>query len=159
MDKIFSCEITEDHIGKNVNILSKKLKYACNSYLIGRGENLTGEQCKLLGYISSRIDRGELVFQRDVEKEFDIKRSSAANILSNLEKNGYIQRMVDKNDSRTKIIHLTEKGKNLDKEMMNNIDRLEAVISEDMTEEERLMFIDLLKRAIRNVDSSGMLKK
>lgn len=145
-----------EHIGKYINQLSRRLRYASNSFLVRSGVMITGEQCRLLGYIRFRNDKGENVFQRDIEREFSVKRSSVTSILANLEKNGYILRTVDETDARTKKVTLTEKGEKLDRKMLENINRIENVLSSGMTDEEREMFLYLIKKALDNIDSSEM---
>lgn len=99
---------------------------------------------------------GQTVYQKDIEKEFNVKRSSVTSILSNLEKSGYILRKDDEKDRRTKIIILTEKGVFLSERMEENIARLENVISEGMSMEERAEYIRLTKLAISNVKNSEL---
>lgn len=144
------------HIGKYVNHLSKDIRYACNSYLVNSGADVTGEQCRLLGYIRRRNDSGECVYQRDIEREFMIKRSSVASILGNLEKGGYIKREGDEQDARIKKVIMTEKGTELETSMYRNILRVESIISHGMSEDEKEMFLSLLKRAISNIEGSEL---
>lgn len=47
------------------------------------------------------------VYQKDIEKEFSIKKSTLCDFLNYLEKNNYISKEISKNDSRYKEIHLT----------------------------------------------------
>lgn len=144
------------HIGKYVNKLSKDIRYACNSYLVSSGTPITGEQCRLLAYIRGRNEQGECVYQRDIERDFQIKRSSVASILGHLEKGGYIIREIDKDDARIKKVILTESGAELDNALYENILKVEGVISEGMTEEEKDEFLRLLKKAISNIENSSL---
>lgn len=148
-----------DHIGREINTLSRKIRYACNRLLTESGVSITGEQCRLLGYIRYRSDKGECVYQRDIEREFGVKRSSVASILANLEKNGCIERTAEATDARQRIVRLTEKGISIDDDMRSNISRIEKTISCDMTEEERRLFISLIRRAEQNISSSELIKK
>ena len=144
------------HIGKYVNKLSKDIRYACNSYLVSRGASITGEQCRLLGYISCRNERGECVYQRDIERDFQIKRSSVASILGHLEEGGYIIREIDKNDARIKKVIMTESGAELNNALYENILKVEEIISKGMTETEKDEFLRLLKKAIENIENSSL---
>lgn len=144
-----------EHFGKYINRLSHIIRYTLNTKLAEDGVYLTGEQCRLLGYIHRRTSAGENVYQRDIEREFGVKRSTVASILANLEKSGYISRKVDESDARIKMVVLTEKGNGLDKVMKNNIETLEREISRGMTEEEKHTFFSLIRRATENVQSFG----
>ena len=57
--------------------LSKDLKY----------EQLTTSQCKILNYLSSKEDTD--IYQKDIEKVFSIRRSTATKTLQLMEKNGF----------------------------------------------------------------------
>lgn len=149
------CRDDTEHFGKYINRLSHIIRYTLNTKLTADGVYLTGEQCRLLGYVHRRTAAGENVYQRDIEREFGVKRSTVASILANLEKSGYISRTVDRSDARIKMVVLTEKGNSLDKVMKENIEALEREIARGMTEEERRMFFDLIKRATENVQSFG----
>lgn len=52
--------------------------------------------------------RDEPVFQRDIEREFSITRSTVTNILQLMERKGYIQRLSVPQDARLKQLVLTE---------------------------------------------------
>ena len=145
-----------EHIGRYIGHLSKIIRCAANANLAKNGVDITGAQLRLLGYIRCCNEHGKCVYQRDIESEFQIKRSSVASILANLERGGYIVRTVDDSDARTKKVMLTEKGISTDRAMMENLSKLENTISADMTEEEREMFISLIKRAIKNVENLGV---
>ena len=54
--------------------------------------------------------REEQVFQRDIEREFSITRSTVTNILQLMERKGYIQRQSVPQDARLKQLVLTEEG-------------------------------------------------
>lgn len=73
------------------------------------------------------------VFQRDIEREFMIRRSTVSKALTLLEQKGYIERISVSSDHRLKKIALTKKAvdivdkikadrQNLEKQMTNNID-------------------------------------
>ena len=54
--------------------------------------------------------RDEPVFQRDIEREFSITRSTVTNILQLMERKGYIRRQSVPQDARLKQLVLTEEG-------------------------------------------------
>ena len=54
--------------------------------------------------------RDEPVFQRDIEREFSITRSTVTNILQLMERKGYIQRLSVPQDARLKQLVLTEEA-------------------------------------------------
>ena len=147
----------EEHIGKYINRLSKDIRYSINGYLIEKGYTMTGEQCRILGYIRYCNDHGSCVYQKDIENSFGIKRSSVASILANMEKGGYIVREVDGADARVKKVILTEQGQNLQREMGRTIRMIEDIITKDMSDKDISELIRLTSLAISNLESSGLL--
>lgn len=141
------------HFGRSINRLSAMIRYTLNARLTADGVCLTGEQCRLLGYMHRRTAAGEEVYQRDIEREFGVKRSTVSSILANLEKSGYIARSAGQTDGRIKLVTLTDKGKSLEKVMKENIDLMEQEIVRGMTEEEQQLFLSFLKRAADNINS------
>lgn len=62
----------------------------------------------ILGYLFHH--RGEPVYQKDIEKEFQISRATATNTLQVMEKNGLIVRRSQDKDARLKRIFMTEEA-------------------------------------------------
>ena len=152
-DNLNCCDDLEEHehFGRYINHLSRLIRTACNTELSRCGADATGEQCRLIGYISHREKLGEEVFQRDIERDFGIRRSSAASILSHLERGGYIERFGDPADGRLKRVVLTAKGREFDRTLAQNIGNIEELISRGMSEEEKAEFMRLIKLAMGNL--------
>ncbi|MBP1546371.1 MAG: MarR family transcriptional regulator [Oscillospiraceae bacterium] len=145
-----------EHIGKYVNRLSKDIRYTMNNLISEKGYPLTAEQSRVLGFIQCSTENGSCVHQKDIEKHFGIKRSSVASILSNMEKGGYIFREVDKRDARIKRVILTEKGRELQKEIRLTVDMIEEILSRNMSAEEKSEFIRLTQLALENLKSADI---
>ena len=62
----------------------------------------------IIGYLYRHRDTP--VFQRDIEREFSITRSTVTNILQLMERKGYIERRSVPQDARLKQLVLTEEG-------------------------------------------------
>ncbi len=154
------CSTENEHYGRYINYLSKLIKYAINTMTQYDGESITGEQCRILGYICHCYKDGQRVYQRDIEAVFGIKRSSVTSIVGNLEKGGYITRQNGEKDSRVKQILLTEKGQNQLRRSDKFIECVEAQIVKGFDEEEKETFFRLIKAAVNNMESmDGSLYK
>ena len=129
--------------------LAKTIKYLADDNLAKH--NITLEQVKIIRFIHSQSMLSS-VYQKDIETEFGIRRSSVTSILQNIEKNGLITREGDISDARIKKVLLTEKGTMLSQLLKDYIYNLEAVIVSGMTTEEKELFLLLLKRALNNVE-------
>lgn len=71
----------------------------------------------------------EDIYQRDIEAEFSIARSTATGILKLMEKRGYIRRVSVERDARLKKLELTEVGIRMQEGTIRNINRLESITS------------------------------
>lgn len=81
--------------------------------------NLTTVQIRIMRYLFKNQDKE--IYQKDIEKNFVIRRSTASGILDTMEKNKMILRVASEFDLRTKKIVLTDK-------YINKIDFLEELI-------------------------------
>ena len=114
------------------------------------GYELNGMQGPLLGYLYHKSRNGD-VYQKDVEKEFRIRRSTATVMLQSLEQKGYLVRVASTEDARLKRILLTEKAiehHNLIEEQIRNFNmELEA----GLTPEEKETFLCILDKMMNNL--------
>ena len=101
--------------------------------------DFTKMQSWIIGYIHE-VSKNHDVFQKDIEKEFKIRRSTATGILQLMEKNGYINRLPVAHDARLKKLVLTQKAIDLNEEIYKNINEFEQDLSECLTKEEKEMF-------------------
>lgn len=90
--------------------------------------------------------RGENVYQRDLEKQFGIRRSTATRLLQLMESNGLITREPVSSDARLKKITLTEKGFAFDAQVRGEIERFETALTQSFTAEELEEFFRLTEK-------------
>ena len=76
------------------------------------------------------------VFQRDIEREFSITRSTVTNILQLMERKGYIARQSVEQDARLKQLVLTEKGRQFHENTMLALHQTDEYVAGLLTEEE-----------------------
>ena len=93
-------------VGKIINRISHQLKRRMNCH--EEEDSLTNMQRHVLHYILLQSMSRD-IYQKDVEAEFQIRRSTATGILQLLEKNGFILRKAEDRDARLKKIVPTEK--------------------------------------------------
>ena len=102
------------------------------------------------GFIISKD--GEDVFQRDLEEEFFIRRSTATNILQLMERNGFIIRQPVDYDARLKKLVLTEKAVALHKQIEKNIDETERAATKGISKQELATFLAVIDKMKKNLD-------
>lgn len=113
----------EVHIGKRINILAKRIHRTIDKEEAAQ-YGLTGVQARILGFVYHKSDKRD-IFQRDIEEELGIRRSSVTDkALQLMEKNGYIQSKCFWRYRLKKII-LTEKGLEIQENVYNFILKIE----------------------------------
>lgn len=136
------------HIGRKINILSHKIKRRIGKVSLEYG--ISSMQAKILGYIFHQAPKRD-IFQKTIEEEFDIRRSSVTSVLSLMEKNGLIERVSVCEDARLKKIILTDKGIVVHKSVYKEIEIVESIISSSLSEKELELFNEILERLTKKI--------
>ena len=90
--------------------------------------------------------RDEPVFQRDIEREFSITRSTVTNILQLMERKGYIRRQSVPQDARLKQLVLTEEGVLFHEKTILSFHQTDDYVAGLLTEEENAQLLQLLNK-------------
>ncbi len=138
-------ENDERHIGKLLKILSNSIRRKIETQLSQRGIEVTSSQSRIIGYVY-RQSQVRNVYQKDIEEEFDIRRSTVTNTLQILEKNGYITRVSVDEDARLKKILLTDKGIAINEILRKTILDVEGTLSNIYSPEELNELFHLLDK-------------
>ena len=140
-----------NHVGIEVRKLSHLIKRcAANSEAHKKAEKLTGVHGWIIGYLYE--NRGREIFQRDLEENFNIRRSSVSNVLSLMEQNGLIIRQPVERDARLKKVVLTQRAIDLHKMIDRDITELEAAIVEDIPKDDLEVFFKTVRKMINNLE-------
>lgn len=145
----------EPEYGKYIHLITKKTKYLADENLLKH--NITLEQVHIMRFLSE--NDGKVIYQKDIEKYFDIKRSSVTNILQIMEKKEMIIRKEDEKDARMKMVFFTDKGKKLSMELRNFIKHLEEVIVDGISEEDKAKYLLLLMKSLDNLTNYSIKMK
>ncbi len=98
----------EKTLGKEILCLSNLIKRNFDSALSERGETVTPVQGQVIRYLLK--NGGCDIFQRDIEKVFSYRRSTASTVLGLMEEKGLIERVAVPYDARLKKLVLTDKA-------------------------------------------------
>lgn len=131
------------HIGKKINILSKRIHRRIDKEASQYG--ITGVQARILGFIYWKSKERD-IFQKDIEEELDVRRSSVTSVLQLMEKNGFIERVSVSEDARLKKIILTEKGLEIQTNIYDFILGVEKSLRDELSEAEVNILISLIDR-------------
>ena len=131
------------------NMMSRNLMAAARE----RGvDELTAMHGWILGYLCRNEDKD--IFQKDIEAEIKICRSTVTNILKLMEKKGYIRRESVPYDARRKKLVLTDTGRELHEKTKDMIDMLEEQTVARISKEDLDTFyrvIDQVKNNVKNM--------
>lgn len=134
--------------GRLINILANQMK---RRYVLRQEDaGLTNMQRHVLHFILFSTLHGE-IYQKDVEAEFEIRRSTATGILKLMEKHGFIERESDERDGRLKRIIPTPKAVAMRQEVLGNIRDIQAKMVEGIEPEEFEVCMRVLARMSRNL--------
>ncbi len=103
--------------------------------------SLSSIQSRMLGYLYFQSGQGKKVFQRELEEEFKIRKSSVTSVLQILEKKGLVQRASVRGDARQKQLLLTEEGISVQKKVLERLNALDQKINNSLTKEEQKLFL------------------
>lgn len=135
------------HIRKLDNLLKRNMQLA----LDGQGE--IDEITAMNGFIIQYLIKNEekKIYQKDIEQKFNIGKSAVTNLLTRMEEHGLITREVEKSDARLKKIVLTDKGKEQHKMIERSVEWLDYKQMEQISEEEKKVFFEILEKIENNV--------
>lgn len=142
------------YINTELRILSRKIaNYFISSGNIKKVKEMTGSGGWIISYIAENSSHD--VFQRDLEREFDITRSTASKNVEHLVQNGFIRREPVDYDARLKKLVLTEKGIDVIKILKNDRAGLEKKMLDGFSEDEKKQLRSFLKRLAENIGEGG----
>ena len=132
-------------IGLYFKIISKEIKGIIDSKL---KNNVTSVQMSILCFLDSRDS--SLVYQKDIENIFHVRRSTITEIINVMEKNDLLRRVFDPCDKRKRVIVLTETGLGYVNEFKDVIKDVESNIYDGITDSEKEMLIFVFEKMSKN---------
>lgn len=137
--------------GKVINKISNRLRR--RSVALQEKLGMSGAQGNILNYIL--VDgRKRSVYQKDIEKEFGLRPSTATEALKNLEAKGLICRISEKADGRLKRIEFTPSAEEIRHLIAGEIEESESILLKGITEKEKQTFIEIGERMLKNLDEA-----
>ncbi len=142
-----------DEIGFQVH----RLRILCKRLVDQRAfgdlrEKPTKTQSWVMRYLYE--NRGRDVYQRDIQEQFGVRRSTVTGILQLMEKNGWITRQSVGEDARLKKIMLTPQAVELHERVGECIQRAEEQLSRGLTPEEKREFFRLCEKICKNAEEA-----
>lgn len=104
----------------------------------------------IMGYLHHNQERA--IYQKTIESDFNIRRSTVTTILQLMEKKGYIRRSAVEGDARLKQISLTEQGMETAIRAKAMIDGMESSILEGIAPDKLEIFYEVAQKLITNME-------
>lgn len=133
-------------IAKTIIDLSYQLKRDLEQAAAQHG--LTRTQAVIIRYLEVETTKRD-IFQKDIEKEFRIRKSSVTSVLQLLEKNEYITRENVIEDARLKKLVLTDKARKVNAIIGDGMEKREEKFYQVLTKEEVESFFQAMEKLSR----------
>ena len=131
------------------NLVRRRIDNSCTKKKI---DDMTGTNGWIIGYIDRNGDRP--VYQRDLEREFGITRSTASKVVILMEKKGFISHVSAPHDARLKQLVLTERSREIVSMMNEDAQRNEKKLTAGFSEAELAELRSYLDRMIANMEKT-----
>lgn len=143
-----------DPVGRRIKIINNLMKRSMDKFFGQRPDRATLMHTWILGFLQNRQDAGKDTFQKDIETEFSINRSTTSEMLKLMCKNGMISRVPVDYDARLKKIVLTEKSLKFNQELSRKMNELDKILIKGLSESEVETFLKLCDKLIDNLNDS-----
>ena len=135
--------------GRQLHLMVQKEAKRCGIEFMG------GPQGQVIRFLDRREHEQELTLIKDIEQEFKITKSVASNLVKRMVQNGLVELEVSPSDKRAKFVHLTEKSRSQMKQVKSFFDRIDRSLLDGISEENLLIFEEVLGQLQANVEKIG----
>ena len=139
------------HIGRELHKLDHVIRrFLCqNGGACRQKDDVTGTNMRIIRFLKANEHRD--IYQKDVEKEFGITRSTASRVLVLMEEKGLVKRLSVEHDARLKKLVLTEKSDRMGEKMRLVGEKTDAQLLEGFSEQEKELLFSFVDRMVENV--------
>ena len=135
--------------GHQVHLMVQKEAKRCGIEFMG------GPQGQVLRFLDSRGENQDLVLIKDIEKELNISKSVASNLVKRMVQNGLVELEVSPSDKRAKFVRLTDKARSQMQQVKAFFERIDKQLMEDIDKDELLIFEKVLGQLQENIKGIG----
>lgn len=142
--------MNEKPVGLVIRGLAKMIGRKADS-CIGRREldSLTGTNGWIIGYLAHNADRD--VFQKDIEEEFSVRRSTVSRVVTLMEQKELLRREAVMSDGRLKRLVLTDKAMEIHNSIEASLEETERQLVSGIPEEDMRVFLRVAHRMEKNL--------
>ena len=135
--------------GHQIHLMVQKEAKRCGIEFMG------GPQGQVVRFLDSRGENQDLVLIKDIEKELNITKSVASNLVKRMVQNGLVELEASPSDKRAKFVRLTDKARSQMKQVKAFFERIDKQLMEDIDEDELLIFEKVLGQLQENIKRIG----
>ncbi|KZK37286.1 MarR family winged helix-turn-helix transcriptional regulator [Lactococcus taiwanensis] len=130
-----------------IRSISQKSMVASNQAM--KDLKINQQQARVIAYIAENQDKG--LIQKDLAEVFHRRGASITSMLQGLERNGYIERRIPKDNERQKNLYILPKGLSIVQQINQIFDRSESNLISSLTENERVELLRILEKIDQNL--------
>ena len=143
-------KIRNMHTGRLVRMLNHQLKRNQKPEEAVEDDELTPMQRHILNYILLETLHRD-IYQKNLEEEFQVRKSTVSGILKLIEKNGFIYRESVKEEARLKRLLPTKKAEALRPSILEHIHETEIRMTEGVSEQDLFLCKKVLYQMCQNL--------
>ncbi len=145
---------SDREIGYEIRVLNNTIRNSINSIKLNKAIESNPHTTRLHAWVIGFVFHSKNpVYQKDIETEFQIKRSTASTLLASMEKNGLITRRSVDHDARLKQVILTDKARKMHETFLVTAKKVEENLARGLSDEELRNFFSTLDKISDNARS------
>ena len=138
-------------IGIDIHRLDNRIRrYVQRSVTQYEMEAVSGTNGRIVRFLSEHTDRD--IYQKDLESEFGITRSTASRVLRLMEQKGLVERQSVPHDARLKKLLLTERSRKLVQQMCQTGTTVDTRLLSGFSPQEVQTLYGFLDRMFQNLE-------
>ena len=135
--------------GHQIHLMVQKEAKRCGIEFMG------GPQGQVLRFLDSRGENQDLVLIKDIEKELNISKSVASNLVKRMVQNGLVELEASPSDKRAKFVRLTDKARSQMQQVKAFFERIDKQLLAGVDEGELVIFEKVLSQLQENIRGIG----
>ena len=135
--------------GHQIHLMVQKEAKRCGIEFMG------GPQGQVLRFLDSRRENQDLVLIKDIEKELNISKSVASNLVKRMVQNGLVELETSPVDKRAKFVRLTDKSRSQMQDIKAFFKRIDKQLLAGVDKDELLIFEKVLGQLQENIRGIG----
>lgn len=138
-------------LAKEIHRLDNRIRRCLHQSAVHRElESLSSSNGHIIHFLCKHPDQP--VYQKDLEDELGITRSTASRVVRLMEENGLVRREGVEHDARLKRLILTERSLAISEAMRQNGQAVDRRLLSGFTPEEEAQLYDFLDRMLENLN-------